>query len=44
MKHVEEKELFNKIMKRIKINTRKIIRDVNLKYQKDSNETKKKGE
>ena len=44
MKHIEERELFNKITKQIKINSRKIIHDINLKYQKDSNKTKNKGE
>jgi hypothetical protein len=44
MKHIEERLLFNKITKQIKINSRKIIHDVNLEYQKDSNETKNKRE
>jgi hypothetical protein len=44
MKHIEERLLFNKITKQIKINSRKIIYDVNLEYQKDSNETKNKRE
>lgn len=43
MKHFEERELFNKITKQIKINSSKMIQDVNLKCQKDFNEAKKKG-
>lgn len=44
MKHIEERELFNKITKQIKINSSKMIQDDNLKCQKDSNKAKKKGE